>query len=301
MSCRKVVACALGAWLVHGVVAAQASVPPTPLSTNPADSPVRTVSGKVFARTDAALPPALGPDQARVVVLVFSDFQCPVCKRCADATEQIAEEFPGEVRVEFWQHALPTHANALPAAIASLAALRQGQFWEYHDALFRNQSALDQASLERRAEELGLDVSRFRDDAADPSLRERVLAESALAEKFGATGTPALMINGKLHVGWGSWLSFRSDVERELLEARRIESAGTPFAEVAGARAKTLITDPDTLGLYLDRVLAGKPAVVAVAAAPAPAPAPEPAATGKKKDKKKKSRKADAEASAATP
>jgi len=196
--------------------------------------------------------------------------------------------------------ALSLAAGALPAAIASLAAERQGQFWAYHDVLFRNQNALDQASLERYAEEVGLDVPRFRNDAADPSLRERVLSESALAEKFGATGTPSLMINGKLHVGWGSWLSFRGDVERELAEARRIESEGTPFADVAGARAKALMTDPDTLGLYLDRVLAGKPAVVASASVPAPA-TDEPAATSKKKAKTQKSHKTTAEAAAFSP
>ncbi|HEX4822894.1 MAG TPA: thioredoxin domain-containing protein [Candidatus Polarisedimenticolaceae bacterium] len=304
----KVAACALGAVLAAGIAAAQSSEPPKPISSNAADSPVRTVSGQVVARTDASLPPALGPDPARVVVVVFSDFQCPVCKRSADATQQIAEEFPGDVRVEFWQHALTTHTMAMPAAIASLAAQRQGQFWAYHDLLFRNQNALDQASLERYAEQAGLDVSRFREDCADPALRERVTAESAVAEKLGAVGTPALMINGKLHVGWGSWLSFRGDVERELGEARRVEGDGTPSADVARERAKTLITEPDKLDLYLDRVLAGKP-LVASAAAPAPASAPEAAAPESskkhKKDKKKKSHKSDADtdasAAAATP
>jgi protein-disulfide isomerase len=279
---------AVGTW-------AQESVPPTPISTNPADSPVRTVSGKVLASTDASVPPALGPDPARVLVVVFSDFQCPVCKRCADATEQIAEEFPGEVRAEFWQHALATHANAQTAAIASLAAQRQGKFWEYHDALFRNQNALDAASLERQAETIGLDVTQFKSDMDDPALRERVVAESALAEQFGATGTPALMINGKLHVGWGSWTSFRGDVERELVETRKLESAGTPFDQLAEARAKALITNPEQLQLYLDRVLAPKPEA-AVSAAPVD---PDPPVVAKKKDKKKKSRKSEAES--ATP
>jgi len=288
----------LGAGLAAGLAfvgaRAQESVAPTPISSNPADSPARSVSGQVAASTDASVPPALGPEPTRVLVVVFSDFQCPVCKRCADATEQIAEEFPGEVRVEFWQHALPTHANALPAAIASLAAQRQGKFWEYHDVLFRNQNALDAASLARYAETIGLDVPLFQKDMEDPALRARVVAESAVAEKFGATGTPALMINGKLRIGWGSWHSFRGDVEREVIEARKLEGEGTPYDRLTEARAKALITDPDRLRLYLDEVLPGKPAIVASAAVTNDPPAAE--IGKKKKDKKKKAQASDAEA-----
>jgi len=234
---------------------ADMSVPPTPISPNPADSPARSQSGKVLASTDADRPPALGPAPAKVLVLVFSDFQCPVCRRSADATQQIAEEFPEDVRAEFWQHALPMHSNAANAAAASLAAQRQGKFWEYHDVLFRNQNALDPASLERYAEDLGLDVARFKSDYDDPSIRERIKHESAVAESFGAAGTPAFMINGKLYVGWGSWSSFRSNVERELAEANQLEAEGTPLAELAEARARVLIADPAQLKNYVSSVL----------------------------------------------
>jgi protein-disulfide isomerase len=272
-------------WIVVALVAlmaaaddgAQMSVPPTPLSTNPADSPVRTQSGKVFASTDASRPPALGPAPAKVLVLVLSDFQCPVCRRTADATQQIAEEFPEEVRAEFWQHALPMHPNAENAAVASLAAQRQGKFWEYHDELFRNQSALDPASLARYAEALGLDAERFKSDYVDPELRARVKRESAFAETFGATGTPAFLINGKLYVGWGSWSSFRGNVERELAEARKVEAEGTPLAQVAETRARALITNPEQLQTYVSSVL--------------PTDQPVSKKDKKKKDKKKKDKK----------
>jgi protein-disulfide isomerase len=231
------------------------SVPPSPISTNPADSPVRTFSGNVFESDDPSRPPALGPNPAKVVVLVFSDFQCPVCRRSADAVRQIPEEFPGEVRVEFWQRALASHASAENAAVASLAAQRQGKFWEYHDELFRNQSALDAASLSRTAAGLGLDVERFERDYQAPELRERVRREGAAADTLQATSTPTFLINGKLHVGWGSWAAFRSSVERELTEARRLEAAGTPTRQIAEARARTLIDDAGRREAYVDLVL----------------------------------------------
>jgi protein-disulfide isomerase len=247
---------AVAAFLVSGLVRGQdQSTPPVPISTNPADSPPRFVSGKVFASTDASIPPALGPVPAKVLVIVFSDFQCPVCRRSADATDQIAEEFPGEVRVEFWQHALATHAGAENAAVASLAAQRQGMFWEYHDEVFRNQSAIDPASLARYAEQLGLDMGQFNEDYADPELRARVNAEGAFAERFGAMSTPAFMINGKVHIGWGSWSGFRSDVERELVEARKLEAAGIPVEQIAEQRARAVLEDAVLFGAYSEQAL----------------------------------------------
>jgi protein-disulfide isomerase len=247
---------AVAAFLVSGLVRGQdSSTPPVPISTNPADSPPRFKSGNVLASTDASAPPALGPAQAKVLVIVFSDFQCPVCRRSADATNQIAEEFPGEVRVEFWQHALSTHAAAEDAAVASLAAQRQGKFWEFHDEVFRNQSAIDPASLARYAEQLGLDMAEFNKDYADPELRARAKAEAAFAEKFGATSTPAFMVNGKVHVGWGSWTGFRNDVEREVVAARKLEVQGIPVEQIAEQRAQAILEDAEQFGAYREQAL----------------------------------------------
>jgi protein-disulfide isomerase len=269
---------AVAGLLVAGIARAQdQSIQPQPVSTNPADSPPRVFSGKVFASTDPNLPPAYGPLPAKVIVLVFSDFQCPVCKRCADATQQIAEEFPGEVRLEFWQHALSTHGSAENAAVASLAAQRQGSFWEYHDVLFRNQSALDAASLARYAEQLGLDVDRFNKDCADPKLRARVKAEGAFAEQLGATSTPSFVINGKLHIGWGSWAGFRSDVERELAESMKLAAQGVPLEQLAEKRARALIADDTLFDAYEEKVLR---------AASDPPPARAEAVPAKKSGKK---------------
>ena len=241
--------------LISGVVRGAEPGATVPVSTNKDDAPPRVKTGKVFASMDADLPPALGPSPAKVLVVVFSDFQCPVCRRSADATQQIAEEFPGEVRVEFWQHPLATHANAENAAVASLAAQRQGKFWEYHDEVFRNQSAIDPDSLAGYAAQLGMDVDRFKSDYAAPELRARAKSEAAVAERFGALSTPAFMVNGKLKVGWGSWYAFRADVEHELAEARKLETQGTPGDQLAEQRAQAQITDAALLQAYREQVL----------------------------------------------
>jgi protein-disulfide isomerase len=219
------------------------------------DRPTRTTSGKVLPSRDPRLPPALGPTPAKVVVIVYSDFQCPVCARVTDATHQIAEEWPGAVRVEFRQHPLTIHPNAENAAVASLAAHRQGKFWEMHDALFAHQSALDPASLETYAQAIGLDMARFRKDIADPELRARAKRDGALADQLGANATPGFLINGRLSLGWGSWAGFRGQVQDEMNAVDALLAKGAKLAAVHALRARALIKDEATLKAYKTGVL----------------------------------------------
>ena len=165
-----------------------------PSSKNPDDAPARTVSGKVKRSTNKSLSPAFGPLDSKVQVAVISDFQCPVCKRAVDATHQIAEEWPGEVRVSFHHHPLKMHRNAEDAAAAALAAQMQGKFWEYHDLLFENQRALDRLSLQAYAQRLGLNMDQFNKDMDNKDYRARIQTKHKLAEKLGARGTPAFLI-----------------------------------------------------------------------------------------------------------
>ena len=230
------------------------SVIAPPAAPDP-DRPTRTSSGKVVRSTDSRLPPALGPYPAKVLVIVYSDFQCPVCARVTDATHQIPEEWPGEVRVEFRQHALTMHANAENAAVASLAAHRQGKFWEMHDLLFAHQAALDPDSLTTYAGEIGLDLPRFQRDFGDPDLRSRVKQEGALADQLGATGTPAFLINGRLQVGWGSWNGFRFQVQQELAAVNELLAQGTKLTAVHELRARALAKDAAAFQAYKKAVI----------------------------------------------
>ena len=239
-----------------GAATAEEGVTEAPPTTVPnPDVPVRTVSGKVVASSDPKLAPALGPVNPKVLVLVFSDFQCPVCRRITDATHQIAEEWPGDVRVEFRNLPLKMHANAENAAIAAMAAHRQGKFWEMHDMLFANQQALDAASLEGYAQRLGLDLARWKKDVADPALRIRVHEDAMLAERLGATATPAFVINGVTSVGWGSWFGFRSVVEKERSAVLDAVAKGTKPDAVLAMRARAAIPDAAVFAAYEKAVL----------------------------------------------
>lgn len=177
--------------------------------------------------------PAMGPDDAIVKVFIFSDFQCPVCRRAVEPMKKLARTFPEDVQVIFKHHALPSHSRAEPAARASLAAFRQGKFWEMHDKMFDNQQGLDDATLRAQAIAVGCDGAQYDKDLADPALAEQVAYESAQAQAIEAQGTPAYIINGDLTVGWGSYLGVESQVRRAIEDAKKLLAEGTPRAEVA--------------------------------------------------------------------
>jgi protein-disulfide isomerase len=139
--------------------------------------------------------PSLGPDDAPITVVEFSDFQCPFCAKLAPTIHDL----PGrhaDVRVVFRQLPLQNHAAALPAARATLAAHRQGKFWELHDALFAREGKIDEDDLDDIAEEVGLDVQQWERDREDPEIQRIIDEDLALAKELGVRGTPATFVNG---------------------------------------------------------------------------------------------------------
>jgi protein-disulfide isomerase len=225
------------------------------ISANPADSPP-VMNPDVGSRgVDPDRPPSYGPEDAKVLIVLFSDYQCPSCRRVTQATHQISAEFPNEVRIEVWHHPLSIHPNAEIAAEAAVAAQKQGKFWEMHDMMFQNAGALALANLEQYAEVVGLEMDQFRADMGNPAVKERIREESALADALGARATPGFLINGKVSVGWGSWSNFRSKVEREVAAANTLAEQGMDPSEIRNQRAIDNNNDSAAYELYLNAVL----------------------------------------------
>lgn len=111
--------------------------------------------------------------------------------------EQVLDRYPGSVKVVFKHFPLSFHKQALPAALASMAAAEQGRFWEYHDELFLEQNRLGSELYLEIAQGLGLDLKKFSLDMMRPSLRQRVEQDVADGNKAGVTGTPAIFVNGR--------------------------------------------------------------------------------------------------------
>jgi protein-disulfide isomerase len=179
---------------IYAVIMATAPAAPPAPPEAPAVDPVA-----VEVAVDGA--PVRGDRRAPVSVVVFSDFECPYCVKLEATLKSLEAAHPGKVRVAYRHHPLPMHEHARLASKASIAADRQGRFWQYHDVLITHRDALDRASLERYASEVGLDVARFSRDLDDPKLDERIEADEAQATKLGVKGTPTTFIDGHRIVG----------------------------------------------------------------------------------------------------
>ena len=144
--------------------------------------------------------PFLGTPDAPVVMVEFSDFQCPYCGKFYSETEQkLRKEFvdTGVVKLVYRDLPLSFHANAQNAAEAAECANEQGKYWEYHDKLFSNQDKLDIDSLKKYAADLGLDVAQFDDCLSTHKYADEIAADAAAAQANGITGTPGFIINGQ--------------------------------------------------------------------------------------------------------
>ncbi len=111
--------------------------------------------------------------------------------------EQVLDKYHGSVKVVFKHYPLSFHKQALPAALASMAAAEQGKFWEYHDELFINQDSLSSEKYLEIARNLGLDLKKFSLDMMRPSIRQKVEQDVADGKKAGVTGTPTIFVNGR--------------------------------------------------------------------------------------------------------
>ena len=142
-----------------------------------------------------------GPADAPVTVVEYGDFECPYCGQ-AEAVMRDLLAGHGDVRY-VWRH-LPlndVHPNAQLAAEAAEAAAEQDSFWEMHDLLLSNQSALRPGDLVRYAEQLGLDIDRFRDHMRRGTGAEQIDQDVDSADLSGVSGTPTFFINGRRHNG----------------------------------------------------------------------------------------------------
>ncbi|MBU2538370.1 MAG: DsbA family protein [Proteobacteria bacterium] len=141
--------------------------------------------------------PFLGPENAPVVVVAFSDFECPYCGTVGTLFEEVLAKYPKDVKVIFKQFPLTMHKQAQGAALASLAAHRQGKFWQYHDLLFENQKTLSEAKYIELAKKLGLDLEKFNRDSKSPATLQDLERDMANAQQAGVRGTPTIFVNGR--------------------------------------------------------------------------------------------------------
>jgi|APLak6261679142_1056127.scaffolds.fasta_scaffold00202_20 protein-disulfide isomerase len=196
---------------------------PAPQQPNAPAAPAPAAIRKVDIPSDS---PVKGGKNAKVTIVAWSDFQCPFCSRVVPTLKQIEDTYGDSVRVAFRHQPLPFHNNAKIAAEASMAANEQGKFWPMHDKLFANQQALDRASLERYAQELGLDVGKFKAALDSGKFTKRVEEDSAAGMAVGANGTPTFFINGREFVGAQPFDAFKNIIDEEIKKADAMLAKG---------------------------------------------------------------------------
>jgi protein-disulfide isomerase len=197
--------------------------------------------------------PRKGPKAPKVTIVEFSDFQCPFCGRAEASIKEVTDKYPRDVAVVYVNQPLSFHNNAMGAAQAFLAADRQGKAWEMHGKMFAHQTALGREDLDKYAQEIGLNMARFKKDFDDPKIQALIKSDQTLANSVGADGTPTFFINGRQIVGAESFATFKAIIDDEIKKADELLKKGTR---------------PDQLyGKLSDQNVAAAPA------APAPAPA----------------------------
>lgn len=178
----------------------------------PAPEPLAAPTESMFAG------PSRGPADAPVRILVYTDFQCPFCSKALVTIDQLVEEFPEDIRIITKLYPLKPSSRRLAEATA--AAGEQGKFWDMHDLIFayQDQGAIDDALLASFAEQLGLDLARFRADLDSDTIASLVEADLAEGRALGIQGTPAFFVNEHQVVGAQPIEVFRELVVQELAE-----------------------------------------------------------------------------------
>jgi len=161
--------------------------------------------------------PSLGPDDAPVTIIEFSDYQCPFCRRAAPVIQQVLEKYPSQVRFVFRNYPLERiHPLARGAAEAAACAGEQGRFWEFHDKLFASGGELDADSLRQYASDLELDLDAFQACVDERRFQADIEADLAAGQEAGVAGTPAFFINGIPMKGARPLDAFVSLIDEEL-------------------------------------------------------------------------------------
>lgn len=162
--------------------------------------------------------PTLGPKDAPVTVVEFGDFQCPFCRRSEDTVKAMRKKYGDKVRLVFLDFPLSFHDHAMQAASAARCAQAQGKFWQYHDALFADQSKLAPADLKATAKKLGLNTKEF-DACLDKGKYDAAIKEDlAEGHKLNVNGTPTFFIDGRPLVGAQPLPKFEQIIDEELAQ-----------------------------------------------------------------------------------
>lgn len=230
---RALIAAGTPASSVYAVLTDQNVAPPP--APEPAGGEAEAAADVAWNIPVSADDPQRGPKDALITVVVFSEFQCPYCKRVKGTLSELLERYPEDLRLIWKDNPLPFHPRAMPAALLARQAYRSrgnDGFWRMHDALFERQPKLEEADLRELAKQQNLPWAQVQAALSSPQLRAKIEESQQLAQDFEARGTPHFFVNGRRLAGAQPLQSFVELIDQELLKARALLERGVPRAKV---------------------------------------------------------------------
>lgn len=190
-------------------------------------------------RIPVGISPVIGLRSALVTIVEFGDFQCPHCSHAEDTVRQIRQTFGNDVRVVWKNNPLPQHDHASIAAEAAMEAYAQGgnaKFWQMHDLLYEHNTELDRSHLDQLAQEIRLDMGRYRAAMDNHTHNATIVTDETLAREMSVSETPTFFINGTRINGAQPFDRIRNVIDQILIRARTIQPSNRVYA--------TMVADP---------------------------------------------------------
>ncbi len=198
---------------------AAAQQPETQPETQPEAQPAADEPRQVTRYTvDIDDDPILGPEDAPITIIEFSDFQCPYCQRWHDQVwKQLKQAYPDQIRLVYRDFPLYSiHPEAEPAAVSANCAHEQGKYWDFHNLLFSGSKELSASTYQAFAAEIGLDMDQFNQCVSSNKYQEEVKADFDYASQLGVQSTPTFFINGIALIGAQPYEVFQQVIDLEL-------------------------------------------------------------------------------------
>lgn len=186
-------------------------------------------SSATHYKVDISARPTRGAHDAVVVLALWSDFQCPWCKRVNPLLGKLLKKYPKDLKIAWMDFPLRFHKQAMIAAIAGQSVFRQrgsSAFWQFHDKVFANSRSISKDSLMKWAKEVGADDNAVRRDLGRSDRRRAIQDQMANAKQIGVRGTPTMMVNGQRFKGRRSVEGFATVIESEIAKAQKAIKAG---------------------------------------------------------------------------
>ena len=197
----------------------EGKVPPALPNQEPEEPELPEISETVYKVSVHENDGQIGPKDAPVTLVIFSEFECPYCAKIKPTLKKLQEVFGSKLRIVFKHNPLAFHEHAKGASEAALCAKEQGKFWEMHDTLFAHQDKLGADDLKGYARELGLDPARFSTCMQERRFSNQIAQDQALAASVGARGTPNSFVNGRQIQGAQPQRVFEAIIGEELKKA----------------------------------------------------------------------------------